>query len=277
MGIHCVGGVETTGAQFEGHAWRSWVEIRCRTWFTRRAFGVANRYHMAASSCLYVDSIVSYSSHYDNNQTCSLHASEFESLSSKILISTACAPRSITAAITLFRNSQLTASPKCKVERFDRLLDGESISSRHIVQSSCSLELVDLLLAIAQLLQVTVELALVLGTLLAAADGLVHTGRTADEDLDGLALLGLGQNGLQELLGDVALAALPLLRRVVQDVEGAETAGVCVLELLEFALHQNVLLSQVAVDQGNLGLVVGVLEDGPGGLPHGSDASSASN
>lgn len=46
------------------------------------------------------------------------------------------------------------------------------------------LELVNLVLRVAQLLKHAVELALVRGALLGAGDGLVHAGRTADKDLD---------------------------------------------------------------------------------------------
>jgi hypothetical protein len=56
---------------------------------------------------------------------------------------------------------------------------------------------------------------LVRRALLATADGLVHGWWAADEDLNLLAFLGLGKNGLQKLLGNVALAALPLLGWVV--------------------------------------------------------------
>ena len=164
------------------------------------------------------------------------------------------------------------------METRDRLLDGESISSRHIVQPSRThLELVDLVLAVAQILQVALKLALVLGALLATRNGLVHARGTADKDLDLLALLRLRQNSLQQLLGNVALAALPLLGRVVEDVEGAEALGVCVLELLPFTLKQDILLGKVTKHQGNLGLILRVLEDGAGSLPHGGDAGSSCN
>lgn len=144
--------------------------------------------------------------------------------------------------------------------------------------SSCTprLKLEDLLLRVAQLLQDTGQLALVGRAVLGATDGLVHAGRSADEDLDVL-LLGLGQDGLQELLADVALAAGPLLGRVVQDVEGTEAAGVGVLELLEFLLQEDVLLLDVTEHQGDLGLVLGVLEDLTRKLVHGGDTGTTSD
>jgi hypothetical protein len=81
------------------------------------------------------------------------------------------------------------------------------------------LELVDLLLAVAELFQIAIEFTLVRRALFATTDGLVQAWRATDEDLDLLALLGFGQNGLQELLGHQALAALPCLGRVIEDIE----------------------------------------------------------
>jgi hypothetical protein len=153
------------------------------------------------------------------------------------------------------------------------------VRSSHIVQALCfvHLEFVNLVLAVPELLQVAVELALVGRALLATTDSLVQAGRAADEDLDFLALLGLGENGLQKLLSNVALAALPCLRGVVQDVESAESLRVCVLQVFPFTLQQNVLLRDVAEDQGDFCLIVGVLENGSCGLPHGCDASTTRN
>lgn len=93
-------------------------------------------------------------------------------------------------------------------------------SLSYISSAYTRLELVDLVLAVSKLLQVAVKLALVRRALLATTDRLVHGWWAANEDLDLLTLLGLGENGLQELLGDVTFAALPLLWWVVEDVEG---------------------------------------------------------
>jgi hypothetical protein len=136
-----------------------------------------------------------------------------------------------------------------------------------------ALKLENLLLAVAQLLQDTRKLTLVLGADLASRDGLVKAGRTADEELDVL-LLGLGQNSLQQLLVDEALAASPLLGRVVEDVEGAEALGVGVLKMLEFFLQEDVVLVDVTEDKSNLGAVFGVLEDMANELVHGCDTGS---
>ena len=135
------------------------------------------------------------------------------------------------------------------------------------------LELEDLVLAVAKLGQDTSQLALVLGADLGATDSLVHAGRSADEELDVL-LLGLRQNGLQQILVDVALAASPALGRVVQDVEGLEALGVGVLQILQLLLQKDVVLVDIAKHQSNLSLVLGVLEDLASQLVHGSDTST---
>ena len=136
-----------------------------------------------------------------------------------------------------------------------------------------NLELEDLLLRVAQVGQDTSELTLVLGADLGTRDSLVHGRRTTDEELD-VTLLGLGQDSLQELLGDEALATGPLRRGLVQDVEGTEALGVGVLKILELLLQKDILLGDVTEDQGDLGLVIGVLEDLTGKLVHGGDTGA---
>lgn len=138
------------------------------------------------------------------------------------------------------------------------------------------LELEDLVLAVSKLGQVTAQLTLVRGAVLVARDGLVETRRAADEDLEVL-LVGRGDDGLEELLGDEALALRPVLRGLVKDVEGAEAVGELVLELLELGLEDDVVGGDVAVHEGNLGLVLGVLEDGAGELVHGGNSSATSD
>lgn len=138
------------------------------------------------------------------------------------------------------------------------------------------LELVDLVLAVSQLLQDTREFALVLGADLRTANGLVHSRGPANEDLD-VVLLGLGKDGLQKFLADVTLAAGPALRGVVKDIEGAESLGVGVLQVLELLLKKNVLFLDVSKDQGDLGLVIGVLENLTSQLVHRSNSCSTSD
>lgn len=135
------------------------------------------------------------------------------------------------------------------------------------------LELEDLVLAVTQLGEVAAKLALVRGAVLVARDSLVQARRTAHEDLDVL-LVGRRDDSLEELLGDEALALRPVLRGLVEDVKGAETVGELVLELLEFRLEQDIIGGDVAEDERDLGLVLGVLEDGAGELVHGSDTGT---
>lgn len=138
------------------------------------------------------------------------------------------------------------------------------------------LKLVDLLLGVAKILQRARELTLVLGADLGARDGLHQTRGTADKHLDVL-LLGLGQHRLEQFLGDVPSVALPVLGGLVQDVEGTESLGVGILELGKLATEKNVFLGHIAENKSNLGLVVGVVEDGSAELVHRGDASAASN
>ena len=63
-------------------------------------------------------------------------------------------------------------------------------------------------------------------------------------------------------------ALLPAFGRLVEDVEGAEAVRVGVFEVLEFGLQENVGFREVAEDEGHLGLVGGIFEDGAGELVH---------
>lgn len=139
-----------------------------------------------------------------------------------------------------------------------------------------SLELVNLVLVVAKLLERASKLTLVLRADLGARDGRHQAGRAADKELNVL-LLGLGENSLEKVLGDEARTALPALGSLVEDVKGTEALGVCVLELVKLLLEENILLGDVAKDNGNLGLVVGVVEDAAAQLVHGGDTSAASN
>ena len=138
------------------------------------------------------------------------------------------------------------------------------------------LELEDLVLAVTKLGEVAAKLTLVRGAVLVARNSLVHARRTANEDLDVL-LVGRRNDSLEELLGDEALALRPVLGGLVEDVEGAETVRELVLELLKFGLEQDIIGGDVTEDERDLGLVLGVLEDGAGELVHGSDTGAASN
>lgn len=139
-----------------------------------------------------------------------------------------------------------------------------------------SLELEDLVLAVAQLLQSTRQITLVRRADLGAADGLVQTRGPANKELD-VVFLGLREHSLQQVLGDVALTASPALGRVVQDIEGPEALGIGVLEVLELLLQENVILGDIAKNQSHLSLVLGVLEDLASQLVHRGDTSATSN
>lgn len=138
------------------------------------------------------------------------------------------------------------------------------------------LELVHLVLLVAKLLEGTSQLTLVLGADLVSGDGVHETGRATDKQLDVL-VLGLRENSLEELLGDVAAVADPLLGGVVEDIESTETLGEGVLEVLKLLLQKDVLLGDVAKDKGDLGLIVGVVENSASELVHRSDASTTGN
>lgn len=138
------------------------------------------------------------------------------------------------------------------------------------------LKLEDLVLLVTKLLQDTCELTLVLGADLSTRDRLVHSGGTADEELDVLRLR-LRKNSLQQFLRDVALTLRPALRGVVKEMEDLESLGIGVLELTELLAEKNVVLVDVAVDERDLGFVLGVGEDLAGQLVHGGDTSTASN
>lgn len=47
--------------------------------------------------------------------------------------------------------------------------------------------------------------------------------------------------------------------------------------MMELLLQEDVFLADVSVDEGDLGLVVGVLEDGADQLVHGGDTGTTSN
>jgi hypothetical protein len=114
---------------------------------------------------------------------------------------------------------------------------------------------------------------LVLGADLGTRDSLVHGRRATDKELD-VFLLRLGEDSLQESLVDEARATLPVLRGLVEDVEGTEALGVGVLEILQLLLQENILLGDVTEDQSDLSLVLGVLEDLTGELVHGGDTGA---
>lgn len=133
-----------------------------------------------------------------------------------------------------------------------------------------------MVLVVAKLGEQTSKITLVLRALLGASNGLVHARGTANEDLDVL-LAGVGQDSLEKLLGDDTLGTGPVLWGVVEGVESAHAVGVLVLKIFPLTLEEDILLGDVAEDEGDLCVVVGVLEDGAGELVHGGDASTTSD
>lgn len=171
--------------------------------------------------------------------------------------------------------SVYTIASKVQTILFYSILTCSACVYLSLEYSILDLELVNLVLAVSQLAQNTSQLSLVLRALLASRNSLVHSRWATDKDLDVLGL-GLRQHGLQELLGDESLLEVGcVLGWVVERVEDTKTLGVGVLEVLELALEQDVLLGNVTVDEGHLGLVLGVVEDGAGKLVHGGDTSSS--
>ena len=99
---------------------------------------------------------------------------------------------------------------------------------------------------------------------------------STDEDLD-VIFLRLWQDCLQEVLGDESFTLRPSFGRLVQSVESAEALGVSVLELVQFLLQQDVILTDVSKHQCNLRLIIGVLEQLSNDLVHGCDASATTD
>ena len=63
-------------------------------------------------------------------------------------------------------------------------------------------------------------------------------------------------------------AHLPTIGGFVESVESAETLRVCVLEVFEFGLEEDVGLGDVAEHERDFGAVGGVIEDGAEDLVH---------
>lgn len=157
-----------------------------------------------------------------------------------------------------------------------------SILSIHTLQSTGhrhssrqpTLKFIHLLPGVAQLLQDTSQLALVLGAHLGAADRLVHARRPAHKQLDPLRLR-LREGHLHQLLRHIALAARPARARLVQQVEHLELPRVHVLQVFQLPAQQDVLLAHIAINQRHLRLVRGVAEDLADELVHRRDPRAA--
>jgi hypothetical protein len=119
------------------------------------------------------------------------------------------------------------------------------------------------------------QLALILRALLTTRNSLVQSRRPTDKDLDLLAFLRLRQHRLKQILGHKTTTTLPLLWRLIQQIESLEALRVCVLHLFQLLLQQDVFLFYVAEDDGDFGLLVGVGEDGADELEHRRYAGAA--
>lgn len=138
------------------------------------------------------------------------------------------------------------------------------------------LELVHLILRIPQLGQNPGQLALVLRTRLRTANRLVQSWWSTHKYLD-VFLLWFWQHRLQQLLVNEPLPVRPALRRLVQGIEGPEAVRVLLLKLFKFTPEKDVLFSDVAEDEGDLGFFVGIVEDFADQLVHWRDSGAASN
>jgi hypothetical protein len=103
-----------------------------------------------------------------------------------------------------------------------------------------------------------------------------HGRRSTEKDLD--IVSGLGQVFVDHVGSNIANAASPALRRLVENVVHADTS-ILGSESVEILLEKNVLGANVGEDQVDLGLVTSgsAANDSTDDLKHGSDSSTASN
>lgn len=135
-----------------------------------------------------------------------------------------------------------------------------------------NLELVDLILSIAQLLQDPTALA---SPALLPKQRLLHRRRPTDHDLR-VIIRGRRGNLLQEGLGNIPLpVAVALALEPAHRVHGLELARVARLVLLELLVEEHVLLAVDTEDERDLGLVLWVVEDSLDELVDRGDARAA--
>lgn len=129
------------------------------------------------------------------------------------------------------------------------------------------LELINLLLAIPQVLQNPRQLPLIRRTLLRPTNRFIQPWRPTNKNLH-ILLLRLRQDSLQQVLRNKPLPACPALRRLVEEIESAEALGVGVFKIFQFAFQEYVGFGDVAEDEGDVCFVGRVFEDGAGELVH---------
>lgn len=137
-----------------------------------------------------------------------------------------------------------------------------------------SLELVNLILPVTQLLQNTTALA---SPALLAEERLLHRRRAAHHDL-GVLLRSGRSDLLQEGLSDIPLpeaTVTTLVLEAADRIHSLELARVACLVLLELLVQEHVLLAVDAEDERDLGLVLRVVEDALDELVNGCDARAA--
>ena len=147
---------------------------------------------------------------------------------------------------------------------------------QNVSQQTDGLELVNLVLVVAEIGKNTSQLALVLRGDLVSGDSLVHGWWTTNKDLD--ILLWLRKDSLQQILvNESLLEARRILRWLVQNVEGAESLWESVLEVVKLMLKEDIFLSDIAENQSDLGLILWVVEDSASDLETWGDSSSTSD
>ena len=137
-----------------------------------------------------------------------------------------------------------------------------------------SLELEDLILGITEVLEETIELALRIVRGLVTRDGLHHGRRTADHDE--VVIRGSRDVLLDDLLRNVTDRSFPVLRGLLENVVHLEVL-VLGSALIDLLTEQDILLSNVGENEGNLSLIISVSQDGISDLQHGGQTSTSGN
>jgi len=98
---------------------------------------------------------------------------------------------------------------------------------------------------------------------------------TTQQNLD---IMGTTREMLPDLIfGDESRPASPTGRGVVEHIEDRELGRVSKSQRIQLSLEQDILRVHIGVDEANLGLVRGVLENSTDDLEHGSDSGPSSN
>jgi len=98
---------------------------------------------------------------------------------------------------------------------------------------------------------------------------------TAQQNLDIMATT--GEVLLDLVLCDEPGPTSPTGGGVVEHIEDREPGGVSRSQLIQFSFEQDILRVYVGIDEANLGLVRGVLENSTNDLEHGSDSGASSD